>query len=540
MEIDCPTVEMPLGRPGPAEPPEQVDYLIVTADQLVDAAETHAEYRGENGHRSEVLRISDVLDDGQGGIIDNRSKALAALRGAIRERRRALDEGRTLFVLLLGDSDEEWTGDPSLLPVAQLTGWQWSEASEVTSDNLIADLDGDDLPDVALGRVPARTDAAAEAILSRTRELEEVYHPGPWNYQLHVFASEAGFGDSIDELIEEVGFATVREVPPEWQLSLTYARPGSPYAYPPAGFSDRIYELLNSGSLLTSYIGHGSENEFADVNWDGEWGPILDTGDLDQIDMSNRAPLMVLIACLTGSFDTGDSLSELFLAQPRGPVAIVASTEVSHPYPNGIMTRELAYTMLTQRQPTVGEVYLEAKRRMITAGDDRIRLELDGYAAVDPELTTLEAREDILLAHEHMYVLLGDPAHRIAYPAGTVEITPDADVQAGEPLRICFQVHGPPSGQAVATLEIDRDQLTDDLETWEMDAPDRDQVVERNYAMANDKVIERWEGSYQDGGFGVSFPTSNEHTGILYLRVYVSEGELDAIGARSVVVRRVE
>lgn len=537
--IECPCVEDPVLRPADPERPAATDYLIITADPLAPAAEEHALYRDEHGHRSEVLTLSEVLDDGSGGIETGQSRALALLREAIRERREALDGSRTLFVLLLGDADERWSGDTSLIPAAQLTGWAWEEAGEVTSDNLIADLDGDHLPDVALGRVPARSEAEAEAILARTRDLEAGYRPGPWNYQLHVFASEAGFGDVIDDIIEDAGFAAVREISHQWQISFTYARPESPYAYPPADFSDRVYELLNAGSVLMTYIGHGSESDFDVVNWDGEWGPILDSSRLDQLDMTNRAPLLVFIACLTGSFDTGESLSERFLAQARGPVALVSSTEISHPYPNGVMTRELAHTVLAQQLPTVGQAYLEAKRRMITQIDDPVRRELEGFASIDPNLATPEAREDILLAHEHMYVLFGDPAHRIAYPAGTAEITLMAEeVTAGEPVEACIQIHGPPSGHAVVTLETDRQTVGYNLEPWEMDDPDRDETVRHNYALANDKVLERWEGDYEGGGFGVSFPTTAEHAGTLYIRVYVTQGDLDALGARPVYVRR--
>jgi hypothetical protein len=535
--FDCPTVEDPVSRPAPPDQPEQVDYLVITADPLARAAEEHAAYRDETGHRSEVLTLSEVLDDGEGGVISNQSQALAVMREAIGARRGSLDESRTLFVLLLGDADEEWSGDTSLVPTAQLTGWEWEEADEVTSDNSIADLDGDDIPDVALGRIPARTLEEAEAVLERTRELESSYRPGLWSSQVHVFASEAGFGDLIDEMIEDAGFAAVREVPAEWQLSLTYARPGSPYAYPPAGFSDRIYELLNAGSVTMIYIGHGAEGGFDSVNWEGEWAPILDTDDIGQLEMTDRAPMLVFIACLTGAFDTGESLAELFLHQARGPVAVVASTEISHPFTNGVLVRELAYTVLTQRQPTVGEAFLEAKRRLVTAADDPIRQELEAFAVVDPNMATPEQREDLMMVHEHMYVLLGDPAHRIDYPAGTVEIAlEDRALAAGDEVRACVQVHGPPSGHAIVTLETEREVLGFNTEEWEMDDPDRDEVVVRNYERANDKSLERWEGEYDGGGFGVVFPTSSEHTGTLVLRAYVWDDALDALGSAFVEV----
>ena len=137
-----------------------------------------------------------------------------------------------------------------------------------------------------------------------------------------------------------------------------------------------------------------------------------------------------------------------------------------------------------------------------------------------------------------MYTLLGDPAHVIAYPAGTVDIEVEvSDLQAGEDVRACVQVHGPPEGRALVTFETDRDVIGFNLAPWEMDDSDRDEVVLANYALAIDKVTEQWEGDYSGGGFGVAFPTSRAHTGSLHIRVYVWQEELDAFGSADVRVR---
>ena len=533
---DCELVESMVERPELPPRPAAVDYLIVAADDLVDAAEEHARYRDETGHRAEVLTLSEILD-GEA----EREAALELIRQAIAERRDALGEDRPLFVLLLGDATRSWGGQTMFIPAAEVSGFLWAESPEVTSDNSVADLDGDDLPDVALGRVPVASNELAAEVLGRTRDLERAYLPGSWNYQVHVFASEAGFGEIIDSMIEDAAFAAVREVPYDWQLSFTYARPGSPYTYPPAAFSDQIYQMFNSGSVLMTYIGHGYEEGFDSVNWEGEVAPILDTADIDQLDVVNRSPLLMLIACLTGSFDTGQSLAEDFLHQPGGPVALVASTEISHPYANGVLIREMAFTTLTERRRTVGEAFLEAKRRMVTAAGDSIRLEIDGFAGIDPSSATPELREDLIYSHEHMYVLFGDPAHPIQYPAGEVELRLEQqELVAGEEIRACIQVHGPPSGDVVVTLETDRETLGSNLESWEMDDPDRDDVVIANYELANDKAFERFESRYGGGGLFVSFPTSTEHTGELVLRAYARDGEVDAIGSNTVVVRRGE
>ena len=538
----CELIEDPVERPGLPERPDDVDYLIIAADHLLSPAQTHAEYRDETGHRAEVLSISDALDDGRGGVVSDLDEAIDQLRDIIAEYRDDLDESRTMFVLLLGDVNRGWEGHIFEVPAAEVPGFEWSEAQVVTSDNAIADLDGDHVPDVAIGRIPVNDSGDASAILRRVRELESGYRVGPWNYQVPLFASEAGMGEFIDGLIEDAAFDAVSEVPTEWQLSFTYARPASEYAYPPALFSDHIYDVLNSGSILTAYIGHGSSGGFDDVNWDGEREPILDTADLDDLDMTIRPSVLAFIACLTGAFDTGTSLVERFIREPGGPVAIIAATELSHPYANAVLVREMALTTLQERRRTVGEAMLEAKVRVLANGDDPVRQTLEAFGAFDPSTSTPELRENLLLSHEQMYSLIGDPALVIAYPAGTVEFDVAAEeVVAGEEIEACVQVHGPPAGHAVVTLETDREVIGYNLESWDMDDSDRDEVVVANHALANDKVLESWEGEYEGGGFFISFPTDPAHTGLLTIRVYTSSEEgLDALGSTEVRVLRDE
>jgi hypothetical protein len=333
----------------------------------------------------------------------------------------------------------------------------------------------------------------------------------------------------------------VREVPADWRLTFTYARPGSPYAFPPALFSERVYDLLNEGSLMTAYIGHGYSGGFDTVRWGDEDEPILDTSELDALAMTRRPTLLMLSACLTGAFDTGTSVVEEMLREEGGPTAVIAATEISHPYANGVLLRELAWVTLTERRPTTGEAFLEARRRLVTAADDAVRRELEGYAAIDPSSATPELREDLLLAHEHMYVLFGDPAHRLPYPRGTVEVDlAAAEVVAGTDVEACVRVRGPAAGDAVATLETDRETIGVNLVPWELDDPDRDAIVVANNALANEKSFDRVEGQYDGGGFFVRFPTSNEHTGTLTIRVYAASGDADALGSTTVRVRRAE
>ncbi len=530
---ECSFAPDPVGPPPPPDPPETVDYLIVAADPLLDAAATLAAHRASRGHTVEVLPVSTALDDGSGrpdttGYVDR-------LRGLVATRRGLLDPDRTLHLLLLGDADPDWDGSPNLVPTAvwpDPSGW----VDRITSDNLFVDLDDDGLPDAAVGRAPLRNPADAAQWVAAVIDYDSRYEPGPWNRQLHVFASEGGFGDLLDDVLVDVGMRVIGEIPPEWSVSFTYAARNSVYTYPPDRFSDRIYRYLNDGALLMSYVGHGSPSGFTDASWpDGPSGPIFDESRIDEINIAHRPPLLVFIACSTGSFDTGDSITERLLRQPDSSPAVLASTEVSHPYSNTIFVREIERVALTERPRTLGELFVRAKHAMLEQDDD-LRRFIDDLSALqlDPEeLLTLPP------AHLQMYTLFGDPGQELPWPRGTVDLAVEDDrLPPGHVVRLCAQVHGPPAGTAHVTFEVVRTELARLTEPWSLDDPDWRETVVANHQSANDKVVWSADVPYADGGFGLSFVVPPETRRLdHFVVVYAENGVDDAVGSSLVRVR---
>jgi hypothetical protein len=530
---DCTFAPDPRDPPPPPDPPAAVDYLIVAADPLLDAATRLAAHRATRGHTVEVLPVSAALDDDSGN--PDLAGYAARLRGLVATRRGLLDPDRELHLLLLGDADESWDGDPALVPTAvwpDPSGW----VDRITSDNLFVDLDDDGLPDAAVGRAPFRSLAEADRWVSAVIDYDTRYEPGPWNRRLHVFASEGGFGDLLDDILLDVGMRVIGEVPPEWSVSFTYAAQASVYTYPPDAFSDRVYRYLNEGALLMSYIGHGSPSGFTDAAWDGgPSGPIFDETRITEVAIEHRPPLLVFIACSTGSFDTGDSITERLLRQPGSSPAVLASTEVSHPYSNTIFVREIERVALTERPRTLGELFVRAKRAMLEQ-DDELRRFLDDISALQltpDELLTLPP------AHLQMYTLFGDPGLELPWPRGTVDLAVEDDrLPPGQVVRLCAQIHGPPAGTAHVTFEIVRTELARLTEPWSLDEPDWRETVVANHESANDKVVWSADVPYEDGGFGLSFVVPPETRRLdHFVVVHADDGRTDAVGSAAVHVR---
>ena len=495
-------------------------------------AEDWADWRRAGGHNGEVLAMSSVARriDGAPDV----ENYVERIRTAVAARRTALDPALPLLVLLFGDADVGWDGSSDVVPAGTwLDPGHWVD--EITSDNVYVDFDGDELPDAAIGRVPVRTMEDAQRYLEAVQDYETVYEPGPWNRTIHVFASEGGFGDLLDDILLDVGMRVIGEVPADWSVTFTYAARNSPYTFPPARFSDRVYDYLNAGGFLMAYIGHGSTSGFADVDWDGGLsGPIFRTDRLGDIAIGHRPPILVFIACSTGSFDTGDSISERLLRQPYSSPAVLSSTEVSHPYSNTIFVREVERIGLYERPRTLGDLFLRAKRAMIEQDDD-LRDFMDDLAALQ---LTPEEFANLPAAHLHMYTLLGDPGLVLPYPRGTVDVTVEDDrLPPGDVVRFCAQVHGPPAGTAHVTFEIERTELARPMTPWTLDDTGWERPCGQPRS-ANDKVVWSTDVSYEGGGFGLSFvvppdtPRRDHH-----VVVYAEDVAIDALGQALVRVR---
>ncbi|MBX3192908.1 MAG: hypothetical protein KF819_38340 [Labilithrix sp.] len=513
---------------GPSAP--TVDYLVVAADPLVASAGRFAAHRRETGHVAEVAVVSAILEKSASAATSDRTWATKAIKEHIKSRYDARDPKRPFFVLLLGDATPNGPLDGTEIPAGEYVG-----AETIVTDNVYADMDGDHIPDLALGRIPVATDGEADLVLEKTKTYESTYEVGTWNRRFNLFASTGGFGDAVDAQIEGLVFEIIEEIPYDYEATMTYAKQSSPFVFVPEKFSDKVYERMNEGSLMMAYLGHGDERGFATLTWNGATHPILDTAPLAQkIDVAHKSPLLTLIACLTGKFTEGESVSEQILKTKKGPVAILSSTEISHPYANALFIRELAQSLTITKLETVGEVFLDAKRRSIT-NDDALRNKIELLASF---LLSTEEREELRRSHLYMYELFGDPALPIAYPRERAEVTAPAVAARGAEIAITVKLPNVGKGQALVTLEGRRSTITATIKPVPPDDdPTRDTIIAENYAAANDHAVVKKTISHEGASFSTTLAIPAALTaGDYFVRVHADDGKIDAVGSAKVTI----
>ena len=508
---------------------DAVDYVIVAADGLSDSAIRYRDFRKASGYHVELTMVSEIVGDAA-----DVATASARIQSYVRSRYDARDTKRPMFLLLLGDAQTVWPGDGSGVPTGTWT--DPSTTAAVTSDNVYADMDGDDIPDIAVGRITADSDAEADLVRGKISSSESTHEIGMWDRRLNIFASTSGYGDLVDTAIETLVYDITDAVPYDYDVTMTYARQTSPYVYVPEQFSAEVYNRINEGSLLVAYVGHGSTNGFASLSWNGVSYPILDTSQLDQLSVTHKSPILLFVACWTGAFAGAESVSERILVQPNAPVAIFSSTEESDPYANAVFIYEVSQVFTALRSSTVGEAFRLAKQRMLQ-NNDSVRQTIDSVAGV---LDSASARAALKRSHLHMYTLFGDPGMAVLYAgnATTVSVNPSTASNGAE-LTVTATFPSLASGaEAIVALESTRKAILGDIANVPTDGDSgRDAVIEKNYETANDKVVASVKASLTGSTLSTTLKIPSDlPAGRYYIKVFAQDTRNDFIGSTPLTV----
>ena len=262
--------------------------MIISHSDFITDVQPLADYRLSQGLRVQVLDVHDIYDEFNGGVFNPE-----AIRSFLQYTYAHWVEPAPSYVLLVGDGhydylDVEGYGETNFLPpyLDDVDPW----IGETATDNRYVSLsEGDILPDMHIGRFPARTPLEAHAMVEKTIQYEQAALQDGWTAGLTFVADDPDGGGEFDDLSDAI---IDDYIPSAFTVEKIYydKKTGNP-----AAIRSALLAAINQGRLLVHYAGHASTMQWAGENF-------LDVSALASLSNGERLPFFLPMTCSEGYF----------------------------------------------------------------------------------------------------------------------------------------------------------------------------------------------------------------------------------------------
>lgn len=432
-----------------------VDYIVIHPAAFASAAGELAALRsrvlpGVANPRAAAVSIEDVYANFSGGQKDWR-----AVRQFLRWH--YYQHGQRLrWVCLLGDASIDYRNIYGREPGAELYDWVPTQLitnfpsiqyptsinEPYTADEALVALDAPpvgqpyfDIPDLAIGRLPARSASDATALVQRVIDFVENPPAGDWVNRVLISADDLrrSSGDPAsaeeDHTIQAERLAR-QFVPTSIDIQKLYLLEYPVIGvYKPDGRRD-LLSMLSDGTTMFYYVGHGAAETLADEH-------LFQTTDISGLANGGKRFVFMAFSCDVGVFADPNSqcMAEDFLtASQGGGIAAIAASWVSYSNFNDILGDAVFAHYYPDRSVSaamsVGEALTAGKAEMWTGTfvwnqvRNARRYNVMGDPAIRPphpvdDLTFTTASSDSLLTGRLHNVEPALESGGMAYGAGT-------------------------------------------------------------------------------------------------------------------------
>lgn len=294
------------------DPSNRAKFIIIGRSEVFGYFQELRQRREAEGLATKLVDISDIYDEFNYGI-----KSADAIRDFLRHAKENWAV-KPEYVLIAGDASVDprnysgLGGDTrDIVPAMFVDTW----SLEAVTDEMMADFNGDSIGEIAVGRLPYRTNQDLEAMMNKIyafnpMSLSEINQRGV------VFVSDALQGYDFATASRNIASPIPAGVVPY------YIDRGSQDS---TVVKNMILAKINSGAVVVNYFGHGQI-----YNWTS--ASILHNNDAPNLINATQPSLMSMVACLNGAFaETNlESLAEAVMKTPTGGAFAVWSASASN------------------------------------------------------------------------------------------------------------------------------------------------------------------------------------------------------------------
>lgn len=319
------------------------DYLVITHPAFTDSLAPLLAMKQAQGLVTAVVETTQVyrqFGHGQPGA--------AAIRSYLS---RVVPARGVEYVLIVGGDSydyKNYQGAAALSFVPTTYGQVNELITYAPSDTRYSDLDYDQVPDIAIGRLPARTPAELDVMIAKIAR----YGSSDWTPSPRMLAvaglseTEQPFrllstdftalvpnvgGDIVTGYVDDVGVANARAT---------------------------LLSTASGGPAFVSFSGHSAPGQWT-------YDPLLTTGDVASITNEGRPGVYLQWGCWTSYFvlPSGNTMSQALLGTPnRGAAATIGASALSDFVSHKDLSELLGPRLLEGSR--IGDALLQAKREL--------------------------------------------------------------------------------------------------------------------------------------------------------------------------------
>ena len=337
---------------------EPADFLIVAHPTFIgESLNDYAEFKRAEGYAVQVLSWLDIVNSyGFGNNTPNALNYFLARAQEFYQPENLLIVGGHTYDYL----DAMGTGAINFIPTHYRRVGIFEFAP---SDNVFADLDADNRPDLAIGRWPVRSQKDLEVIIAKSKAWQ--HKRQSTNHQNAILIAQPKDGRNLDF-----------EAPLEGRIASSLhglTQFGDPHrVYLQAFQSDglespvqrareSISTAINEGADLVSFAGHASTSG---------WGfqGVVDTKFIQQLENTDDPVIVMPLACYTTNYQSlsVNTLAHQWLfAGTQGAAALHGASMLGEYRENGVFAER--FLVQSQTAKHIGAAIKQAKRQMTSA-----------------------------------------------------------------------------------------------------------------------------------------------------------------------------
>ncbi|REE80014.1 peptidase C25-like protein [Lutibacter oceani] len=391
---------------------ENIDYLIVTQEFLVNQAQRLADYHSNNsGLVTKVVRLDQVYNEFSSGSPD-----LTAIRDFVKHLYDNATTNQLKYICLFGDASYDYKdrieGNNNIVPVFEAYN-SFNLASSYVTDDFYGMMDENEgelnsfeRQDISTGRIPVSDVIQAEQVVDKLLDYYSDASFGEWRNKITLIADDVDrAGEEILQLNMEKIADSIFANKPVFNIKKIYLdayaqeSSASGKKYPTVNLD--IINQIDKGTLLVDYFGHGGED-----GWAGEG--VFRLPEIQSLKNQHKLPLFITVTCEFTRFDNPlrKTAGEfLFWKENYGASTLISTTREIYISVGQALNEQLVKPLLSfnNEDLSIAEVLMTVKNQFSTTqrffifnfGDPAMHLSVPKPAAKLTKMNDIDVSESL-------------------------------------------------------------------------------------------------------------------------------------------------